>query len=157
MDLVLFKNFSTENTLGKNVTSIGAYPGEQMLDVIDDADIRVRMQVDHKLVRWDACNYFYWDGAFYYLDSVEYESAQVTILNGRMDPLETYIDTIRNLRVLPERTTSHSDGRIRDQDALVSVSRDRSVLMFPQEISGAEEAGVYVLVTAQKGYDDSGQ
>lgn len=154
MDLVLFKNFSTENTLGKNVTSIGAYPGEQMLDTIDDADIRVRMQVDHKLVRWDACNYFYWDGAFYYLESVEYESAQITILNGRIDLLETYIDAIRGLRVLPERTTSHSDGRIRDRDALVSVSRDRSVLMFPQEISGEEEDGVYVLVTAQKGYDD---
>lgn len=151
MDLVLYKNFSVENTIGKNKTVLHTYPGEQAVDTVNDVDIQVRMNAPHSQIRWDAANYFQWDGAFYYLDSVEYVNSQTTLVNGRMDLLETYASAIRGLKVVPTRTTSNGSSRLIDDLAPVSVDSVRTITPFPEEIDGSEAMGTYVLVTAQKG------
>lgn len=152
MDVVLYKNFSVENKLNKNITEVGRYSGVQSVEPTDDNAVRVRMTAPRDQLTWSVINYFQFDGAYYFLDNVEMEASNISILVGRMDLLMTYRDAINGLMVLPERSTSHGSMRLDDQIRRISIDTDRSVLQFPNIINDNEGSGTYILTSAQPGY-----
>lgn len=152
MDVTLYKNLSTENTLTKTLTQVAKYSSVQLPEPTNDADVTIRMAVPTDTLKWSNVNYFEWDGAYYYVDSVDKMANGNTTLRGRMDLLMTYSTAIKALKVLPERSTSSGSRRLEDQNRRISVDSTRTVLNFPNAIAGSEAMGAYVITTAQNGY-----
>lgn len=152
MDVTLYKNLSTENTLTKTLTQVAKYTSVQLPEPTNDADVTIRMAVPTDTLKWSNVNYFEWDGAYYYVDSVDKMANGNTTLHGRMDLLMTYSTAIKALKVLPERSTSSGSRRLEDQNRRISVDSTRTVLNYPNPIAGSEAMGAYVITTAQNGY-----
>lgn len=152
MDVVLYKNFSVENKLNKNLTQVAKYVGVQVVEPVDDYDIQIRMTVPTDTLKWSNVNYFQFDGAYYFLESVDKEANSISTVNGRMDLLMTYAGAIKALKVQPERSTSHGSMRLEDENRRITVDTHRTVIDFPMAISGEEGEGLYILTTAQGGY-----
>ena len=152
MDVTLYKNFSVENKLNKNLTQVAKYAGIQVVEPTDDYDIQIRMTVPTDTLKWSNVNYFEFDGAYYFLESVDKQANSISVVNGRMDLLMTYQSAIQALSVLPERSTSHGSMRLEDQNRRITVDSVRTVVAFPNTISGSEGMGAYIVTTAQSGY-----
>ena len=152
MDVTLYRNFSVPNKLNKNLTQVAKYTGVQVVNETDDFDVSVRMTVATDTLKWDNVNYFEWDDAYYFLESVTKTANSISTVNGRMDVLMTYRSAINALNVKAERSTSHGSPRLDDELRPVSVDTQRTVATFPNTISGSEAMGVYVLTTSQLGY-----
>ena len=163
MDVTLYQNLSgTENDLSPNLTQVAKYTGVQVVEPwrsesfgaspLNDDEIQIRMTVPTDTLRWDRVNYFEFDGAYYYLDSVDKPANTISIINGKMDYLHTYASAIRGWTALFERKTGGT-LRAEDEARLVSADSKRSVFRFADQISKTENAGVYVLVTSQKGFE----
>lgn len=152
MDVTLYKNFSVPTKITKNITQVAKYAGIQVVEPTDDYDVQIRMTVPTDTLRWDNVNYFEWDGAYYFLESVDKQANSISVVNGRMDLLMTYRSAILALSVLPERSTSHGSMRLEDQNRRITVDSVRTVVAFPNTISGSEGMGAYIVTTAQSGY-----
>ena len=152
MDVTLYKNFSVENKLVKNITQVAKYTGVQVVEATDDFDVQIRMTAPTDTLKWSNVNYFEFDGAYYFLESVEKTANSISTINGRMDLLMTYQSAIQALSVLPERSTSHGSMRLEDQNRRITVDSVRTVVAFPNTISGSEGMGTYIVTTAQSGY-----
>jgi len=155
MDVILYKNFSVENKIDKNITQVASYLGTQLVEPYDDFDISVKFTVANSLLKWSNINYMQVDGAYYFVDSVEHLANGVELVHGRMDLLMTYKNSIGTLKVLAERSSSHGSTRIEDASRLLSVDSARTVAVWPAKVLGSEVAGLYVLTTAQKGFTAS--
>lgn len=152
MDVTLYRNFSVPNKLNKNLTQVAKYTGVQVVNETDDFDVSIRMTVATDTLKWDNVNYFEWDGAFYYLESVTKTANNISTINGSMDLLMTYRTAINALGVRAVRSTNHGSHRLEDDVRPVSVDTQRTVAAFPNTISGSEAMGAYVLTTSQLGY-----
>ena len=152
MDVTLYKNFSVENKLNKNLTQVAKYAGIQVVEPTDDYDAQIRMTVPSDTLKWSNVNYFEFDGAYYFLESVDKQANSISVVNGRMDLLMTYRSAVEALSVLPERSTSHGSMRLEDQNRRITVDSVRTVVVFPNTISGSEGRGAYIVTTAQSGY-----
>lgn len=151
MDVVLYKNFSLHNVLNKNITEYKRYEAVQMIDTVNDYDVSIQFAIATDELKWDKTNYFQWDGAYYFLNDVDKVRNGVSVVHGTMDLLMTYREAIKSLRVQAERSTSHGSQRLEDSSRSISVDASRMTLTFPGKISGAENDGLYILVTAQNG------
>ena len=152
MDLVLYKNFSVANKLTKNITQVASYQGVQLVEPANDAEVSIRMTVPTDDLRWDHVNYFEWDGAYYFLTSVDKVANGIPVVNDNMDLLMTYREGVKALNVKLRRSTSHGTSRAEDELRQYSVSSDRAVALFPKKFGETENTGSYVFVTSQKGY-----
>lgn len=152
MDVTLYKNFSIPNEVTKNLSQVAKYTGVQLPEETDDYDVQIRMTVPTDTLKWNNVNYFEWDGAYYFLESVTKTANNISTINGRMDVLMTYRNVVNDLLVYPERSTSHGSGRLEDSDRLITADSDRTVIAFPNSVPESEAAGCYVLTTAQNGY-----
>lgn len=155
MDITLYHNFSVENKLVKNLTELHSFEGVQMVEPVNDAEITIRMAMPSEELRWDDANYFQWDGAFYFIESIDFLANGISNINGRMDLLMTYQDAIKQLKVKAARTTSHGSARVADEMRTISVDSQRSVVKFPNQIDDSRLGGIYILVTSQRGYQAS--
>ena len=155
MDVTLYKNFSVENKLNKNLTSVANYAGVQVVEATDDFDVSIRMTVPTDTLKWSNVNYFAWDGAYYFLESVEKQANNISVVHGRMDLLMTYKAAIAQLTVSAARSTSNGSGRLADDRRDITVDSTRTVISFPNPISESEAMGTYLLVTSQKGYTEA--
>ena len=132
MDVTLYKNFSVENKLTKNLTQVAKYAGIQVVEPTDDYDVQIRMTTPTDTLKWSNVNYFEWDGAYYFLESVSKEANSISIVNGLMDLLMTYRAEILKLRVLALRSSSHGSARLADTARAISVARsDWMVVVLP--------------------------
>lgn len=152
MDVTLYKNFSIENTINKNKTQVAKYTGVQLVEPTDDHDVTIRMTVPTATLRWDNVNYFEWDGAFYFLESNTDVADGVTVINGRMDELETYRDAVLECRGHLVRSSSHGSSRLEDAARVFSVDATKTVSKWPNQIDDTDMGGFYVLLTSQPEY-----
>lgn len=143
-------NYSLNNVLNKNVTTVASYDA-QMVTAIDDKQIVVRVTVPTSESKWTAINYMQVDGAYYYIDSVKHIANGVAEINGSIDLLMTYRDAIKQLTVLAERSTSHGSPNIADPLRAFEAGETINTLTFPA-IDGGEATGAYILSTSQNGY-----
>ena len=147
-DLQLMHNFSVANKIRKNVSVIATDSGASF-EPTDDFDIRLRC---HRSSLGKDINYFTWDGAYYFLKSVERDTNSIMYINGDMDLLMTYADAIMGLHGKASRSTSHGSSRLSDDLRNISVDTERTVVDFPVPIEDDEEHGTYILVTSQGGF-----
>ena len=153
MDVTLYRNFSVENKLNKNITQVANYAATQLVEPTDDYDISIRMTSPTSVLRWDVVNYMQFDGAYYYIRSVEEVRNGYSVIHGEMDLLMTYKSAINQLYVEADRSTSHGSGRLQDDMRMISVDSEKVVLTFSEgSIAESEALGRYVLVTSQAGY-----
>lgn len=152
MDVTLYKNFSVERKLNKNITEVAKYEAVQLVEPVNDAEVSVRMTVPTSTLKWSNVNYFEWDGAYYFLESVDMLANGISVVNGRMDLLMTYREGIEGLNVKLRRSTSHGTVRAEDELRQYSVASDRAVALFPRKFGETQNTGSYVFVTSQKGY-----
>lgn len=150
MQVALMNNRSLPNVLNKTVSTTATYDA-QMVTAIDDKQIVVRFHLPYSAVNWKAVNYMEVDGAYYYIDSVKHIAKGISDVNGSIDLLMTYRDTIKQLTVLAERSTSHGSPNIADPLRAFEVGETVNTLTFPS-IDGGESTGAYILSTSQNGY-----
>lgn len=152
MDIVLYKNFSVYNKLNKNITAVATFQAVQAVEPIDDNDITLKVAVGNNVVKWSNCNYFQFDGAYYFIDSIEHQNNGLVNINGNMDMLMTYKEAIKELSVQATRTTSHGTSRAEDSLRLISADSTKTVKEFPKQLNETESGGVYIISTSQSGY-----
>lgn len=153
MDVTLYKNLSgTENDLSPNLAVARTLTSVQIVEEVDDNTPTIRFAVPTDQLKWSEVNYLRWDGAYYFIRSVTKQANGLSSVNAEMDELHTYAAAIRGWTALFERK---SDGTLRAEDEarLVSADSRRSVFRFVDQISKTENAGTYVLVTSQKGFE----
>lgn len=150
MRVALMNNRSLNNVLNKTVSTTATYDA-QMVTAIDDKQIVVRFHLPYSAVNWKAVNYMEVDGAYYYIDSVKHVAKDISEVNGSIDLLMTFRDSIKQLSVLAERSTSHGSPDIADPLRASEAKEKIDTLIFPA-IVDSESAGVYILSTSQKGY-----
>ena len=152
MDITLYRSSSQPKKLNKNLTPMVKYTGVQVVNETDDFDVSIRMTVPTGTLKWDNVNYFEWDGAYYYLESVTKTANSISTVNGRMDVLMTYLGAVNALNVRAVRSTSNGSGRLEDTERAITADSERTVVAFPNAVSGSEAMGCYVLTTSQSGY-----
>ena len=152
MDVTLYKNFSVPSAMNKNITQVAKYVGVQLAEPTDDDEVDIRMTVPTDTLKWSNVNYFAWDGAYYFLNSVTKQANSISIIHGEMDPLMTFPDAVKQLLIMASRSTSHGSSRLADSMRTISVDSERTVVNFPNQIPDSEATGRYVLVTSQSGY-----
>lgn len=152
MNIVLYKNLSVSNKLNKDLTTVTTLQSVQAVEPIDDSDITLKVAIGNNTVKWSNINYFSFDGAYYFIDSVEHLNNGLVNINGSMDLLMTYKSAINQLQVTATRTTSNGTDRAEDSLRLASVDSERIVREFPNKIDETEEGGFYVISTSQSGY-----
>lgn len=155
MDIVLYKNFSVYNKINKNITAIKTFQAVQAVESINDSDITLKVAVGNNVVKWDNCNYFQFDGAYYFIDGgVEHLNNGLVNINGNMDLLMTYKEAIMQLNVRATRSTNLGSGRAEDDTRLFSVDSVKSVITFPNQLDDTQSGGLYIMATSQSGYTD---
>lgn len=152
MDVTLYKNFSVENKISKNLTQVAKYAAVQMVEPVNDAEISLRVTIPSDTVKWDNVNYFEWDDAYYFVESVNFVANGLSEINGRMDLLMTYRTAINGLQVRLNRSSSHGSSRLEDDLRHYSISSSKAVVAFPRPFAETQAGGSYVFVTSQKGY-----
>lgn len=152
MDVTLYKNFSVENKISKNITQVAKYTAVQLVNPTDDYDVEIQMTVPTDTLKWNNVNYFEWDGAYYFVESVDKQNNAVSILKGRMDLLMTYKSSILELQVRALRSTNLGSPRLEDDLRQYSVDSNKAVVKFPRSFLDTEAAGSYIFVTSQRGY-----
>ena len=85
MDVTLYRNFSQPNKLNKNLSQVAKYTGVQVVNETDDFDVSIRMTVTTGTLKWDNVNYFEWDGAYYYLESVTKTANSISTVKDTFD------------------------------------------------------------------------
>lgn len=152
MDVTLYKSFSVENKIEKNITQVAKYTAVQLVNPTDDFDVEIQMTVPTNTLRWDNVNYFEWDGAFYFLESVDKQNNAVSVIKGRMDLLMTYKTAIKQLNVRLVRSTNLGSPRAEDDLRQYSVDSNKATVTFPKKFADTEATGNYIFVTSQRGY-----
>lgn len=152
MDVTLYKNFSVPTKITKNITQVAKYTGVQLVEPTGDASVSIRMTVPTDTLRWDNVNYFEWDGAYYFLDSVDKLANAVSVINGRMDKLMTYRAAILECRGHLVRSSSQGSSRLEDAARIFSVDATKTVSKWPNQIDDTDSGGFYVLLTSQPEY-----
>ena len=152
MDVKLYNNRSVHNTINKDIALVGTYTAVRVVNPTDDFEVSIRMTVPTGALRWSAVNYFEYDGAFYYLQSVTQESNAVSVLNGTMDVLETWRAQILSWTAILERSTTYGTDRAIDELALFTSDSERTKVTFPNQIRTTESAGRYITTTSQQGF-----
>lgn len=104
------------------------------------------------LIRTGAVNYIKFEDKFYYINSWSIENNQFMILNLKIDVLMTYKTEFNKATVILDRSSSPSTQYINDPMLPTSTEFEFETIEFPNGFSEKEEDGVYLLVTAQKGY-----
>lgn len=150
MRVALMNNLSLPNVLNKTVSTTATYDA-QMVTVIDDKQIVVRVALPYSAVNWKAINYMEVDGAYYYIDSTKHIANGVAEINGSIDLLMTYRNAIKQLDVLAERSTSHASPNIADPLRASEAGGKVMVTKFSSNIVDTETAGAFVLSTSQNG------
>ena len=153
MDITLYKNLSgTENDLSPNLAAASTLANVQIVEEVNDNTPTIRFAVPTDQLKWSAVNYLRWDGAYYFIRSVTKLANGLSSVNAEMDELHTYASAIQGWTALFERK-SGGTLRAEDEARLVSADSRRSVFRFADQISKTENAGTYVLVTSQKGFE----
>lgn len=156
-ELTLYHCRSMPNRINKDLTPIRGWEVSAVGEPFNDFELRLRVTAATAGgLRWDSVNYIGWDGAYYFLDSVDFEAHNISVLNCTMDVLSTYKDYIMSGLYLFERVSYSNPANkgleIPDGDRAISPIAPRVTIDFPNPISGEEDDGLYVVNTAQAGY-----
>ena len=155
MELVIYRNASLPNTLRKSLTQVYNYPGIQMKNESSDSAVQIRISVDATSLDPTDVNYFRWNNAYYYLESVDGIANGISVIHGRLDVLMTYANAIDSLVVLADRSTTGGSMELADGLRKFSVRKTRTVIPFPNQIREERTYGTYILTTAQEKYGPS--
>lgn len=108
MNLILYHNNSTPNTIGKDLTEIQATPIHLKAGVdIDNPLIKLRLLADvdsanYALIDYDSAGINY--KKFYFIDKINYPNGKMVELQFRLDVLETYKDEILDAETIITKT-----------------------------------------------------
>ena len=157
LTMMLYRNQSLPNVINKNLGSTLATLSGQLVEETDDysSEIRVSCSGDDLDATYGA-NYFRLveaTNAYYFIDSVEQVRNGLFVIKGHLDVLMTYRDQINNMYILAERSSNLGSTMIDDPYVVEALSKTRLVTLFPKQLDLTENAGAYVMLTSQIGYD----
>lgn len=169
MDLVILSTPDAPNVWNKTTTAVATYTNVTALDSVNDNEISLRMATPTDDLKWDRFNYFQFDGAYYFKESVEKVADGLSIINGTMDVLKTYEAAIGTIEINADRAPALSSAgnmlavdEVRTSSPITRVDRyfflenmyieKGGVTSVKREWGGFRSLGRYFLITSQDKY-----
>ena len=156
----LSRNGDLPNKLNKTWGTTIATLSGQLVNESDDYSLELRVSCDYSVIEATlGANYLRMYASnsenykYYFIDSIEMVREGLYVIKGRMDVLMTYKTSILQMYVLAERSTSAGSPMIDDPYVVEALSKTRLVSLFPNQLDLTENAGAYVMLTSQIGYD----
>lgn len=97
-------------------------------------------------------NYLEVEGRFYYIVDWTIFPTFVVEVKLHLDVLNTYKDEIGNIEVMLTRSSSSNSTELPDGMLPLGADKMYETQHLPKQFSEAEEDGIYIMVTSQKGY-----
>ena len=151
MTITLYKNQSLSNVVDKVLTSERVIEGVRLVDeTFNEYNPSI---IISGVTDFDGYNYFKFDDKYYFIqpDGIEWSTDTICTVKGQLDVLMTYKDVIRSLECYVERSNDEQPYVQDDYDTLACY-QNQEVIDFNEGFSEVEPDGVYIFMTAQKGY-----
>lgn len=151
MTITLYKNQSLSNVVDKVLTSERVIEGVRLVDeTFNEYNPSI---IISGVTDFDGYNYFKFDDKYYFIqpDGIEWSTDTICTVKGQLDVLMTYKDVIRSLECYVERSDDEQPYVQDDFDTLACYQK-QEIIDFNEGFSEVEPDGVYIFMTAQKGY-----
>ena len=151
MTITLYKNQSLSNVVDKVLTSERVIEGVRLVDeTFNEYNPSI---IISGVTVFDGYNYFKFDDKYYFIqpDGIEWSTDTICTVKGQLDVLMTFKDVIRSLECYVERSNDEQPYVQDDFDTLACY-QNQEVIDFNEGFSEVEPDGVYIFMTAQKGY-----
>ena len=151
MTITLYKNQSLSNVVDKVLTSERVIEGVRLVDeTFNEYNPSI---IISGVTDFDGYNYFKFDDKYYFIqpDGIEWSTDTICTVKGQLDVLMTFKDVIRSLECYVERSNDEQPYVQDDFDTLACY-QNQEVIDFNEGFSEVEPDGVYIFMTAQKGY-----
>lgn len=149
MSLTLYRNKSLSNKVDKVLDNSLTINGVRLVD--DQFNEEAPKITVQGVTSFDDYNYFMFDDKYYFIEDVTWETDTVAIVSGRIDVLMSFKDVIRSLECYVERSNDEQPYVQDDYDTLACY-QNQEIIDFNKGFSEVEPDGVYIFMTAQKGY-----
>lgn len=146
--VTLYKNNSVPNRIDKRITQVAQVRGALMEDT-NEKEVTLRIQLSLGELDARRFNYFRVFGNYYFVSDVTYQGEGIHLLHGTIDLLETFKENIKALHVIATRSQSHGSAEVDDAGRILTVSKERVAITFPNQLNLSEAGGGYVAVTSQ--------
>lgn len=151
MTITFYKNQSLSNVVDKVLTSERVIEGVRLVDeTFNEYNPSI---IISGVTDFDGYNYFKFDDKYYFIqpDGIEWSTDTICTVKGQLDVLMSYKDVIRSLECYVERSDDEQPYVQDDYDTLACY-QNQEVIDFNEGFSEVEPDGVYIFMTAQKGY-----
>ena len=151
MTITFYKNQSLSNVVDKVLTSERVIEGVRLVDeTFNEYNPSI---IISGVTDFDGYNYFKFDDKYYFIqpDGIEWSTDTICTVKGQLDVLMTFKDVIRSLECYVERSNDEQPYVQDDFDTLACY-QNQEVIDFNEGFSEVEPDGVYIFMTAQKGY-----
>ncbi len=147
--ITFYVNKSLPNMVSKTLTGAVAVQGE-LLDPLEEENPRIRFKANSNV---ESCNYFVIGNNKYFMGPIEKKNDSVWYVTGYLDKLSTYETFVRNLTGYIGRSQSEKPYIKDPEDTLLAYKTQESIA-FSGGWSGSASDGLYLIITAQDGYDN---
>ena len=113
MNVTLYNNKSSNNTVNKILTSIGS---TLTIDANRPIDVMNPEIVIAYNVSFIGANYMYIPdfGRYYYINNIEIENGNIMIISGHVDVLKSFWNSFKGSRCIAERSSSNYNDYLPD-------------------------------------------
>lgn len=147
--ITFYVNKSLPSVVSKTLTSAVAVSGE-LLEPLDEERPRIKFKADSNV---ESCNYFVIGNNRYFMGPIEKKNDNIWFVTGELDKLSTYETFVRNLTGYVGRSQVEKPYIKDPQDTLLAYKTQESI-GFSGGWSGSASDGLYLIITAQDGYDN---
>lgn len=148
--ITFYVNKSLPSVVSKTLTSAVAVSGE-LLEPLEEERPRIKIKANSNI---EPCNYFVIGNNRYFMGPIEKKNDNIWFVTGELDKLSTYETFVRNLTGYVGRSQVEKPYIKDPQDTLLAYKTQESI-GFSGGWSGSADDGLYLIITAQDGYDST--
>lgn len=147
--ITFYANKSLPSVVSKILANAVAVQGE-LLEPLEEERPRIRIKANTNV---ESCNYFVIGNDKYFMGPIDKKNDSVWYVTGELDKLSTYETFVRNLTGYVGRSQVEKPYIKDPQDTLLAYKTQESI-GFSGGWSGSANDGLYLIITAQDGYDN---
>lgn len=118
MNITLYNNASSNNTVHKSITAIGNTLTCNTNEPMDVMNPRISVNYNAAYL---AANYMYIPefGRYYYIENIEIQNGNILYISGHVDVLMSFWNSFKNSPCIANRSSSNYDEYI--EDSMVNI------------------------------------
>lgn len=139
----LYNNTSPNNKLDKTIAQIGATISGTFKSDCSVINPEIMLEIND----FPAANYMYITAfnRYYFITDIINNYNNIWTIKGRVDVLESYKNSIKNQKIIIDKSTNNYDNYLPDENLKTNVKTKTDILNFS---GGFLESGEFILITA---------